>query len=216
MSVKVAINGLGRIGRAILKLVLEEPELELVAVNDLVAIENLAYLLRFDTVYGRYPKPVVAEGEYLAVDGHAVRTLKNRNPLELPWKALGVELVQVKSGTCAYRLLCLWPLFRDMAVATVAAPWICVCREDARVGVTGVRVYRRAQAARRSREACRRRRAVRPTVGAVARRGNGDGRPRREFTGGCAKHRLVCELHDELHHADRGSHRPAHRVQKGR
>ncbi len=59
MSTKVAINGLGRIGRAILKLVIDEPSFELVAVNDLVEVENLAYLLRFDTVYGRYSKPVV-------------------------------------------------------------------------------------------------------------------------------------------------------------
>ena len=61
MSTKVAINGLGRIGRAILKLLIEERGLELVAVNDMVEAENLAYLLRFDTVYGRYPKPVVAD-----------------------------------------------------------------------------------------------------------------------------------------------------------
>lgn len=58
MSTKVAINGLGRIGRAVLKLVTDEPSLDLVAVNDLTDAENLAYLLRFDTVYGRYPKPV--------------------------------------------------------------------------------------------------------------------------------------------------------------
>ena len=54
MSTKVAINGLGRIGRALLKVVMEEPSIELVAINDLVDAENLAYLLRFDTVYGRY------------------------------------------------------------------------------------------------------------------------------------------------------------------
>jgi glyceraldehyde 3-phosphate dehydrogenase len=58
MGTKVAVNGLGRIGRSILKLVLEEPAVELVAVNDLVDADNLAYLLRFDTVYGRYDKPV--------------------------------------------------------------------------------------------------------------------------------------------------------------
>jgi glyceraldehyde 3-phosphate dehydrogenase len=58
MKMRVAINGLGRIGRATLKLVLEEPALELVAVNDLTDVQNLAYLLRFDTVYGRFSKPV--------------------------------------------------------------------------------------------------------------------------------------------------------------
>ena len=61
MSTRVAINGLGRIGRAILKLVIDEPSFELVAVNDLVEVENLAYLLRFDTVYGRYAKRVVMQ-----------------------------------------------------------------------------------------------------------------------------------------------------------
>src|SRR5688572_7105115 len=58
MTTRVAINGLGRIGRAILKLVMDEPSLELVAVNDLVDVDTHAYLLRFDTVYGRYAKPV--------------------------------------------------------------------------------------------------------------------------------------------------------------
>jgi glyceraldehyde 3-phosphate dehydrogenase len=59
---RVAINGLGRIGRALLKAVTDEPALELVAVNDLVDVENLAYLLRFDSVYGRYAKAVAVEG----------------------------------------------------------------------------------------------------------------------------------------------------------
>ena len=58
MSTRVAINGLGRIGRAVLKLVVEEPAFELVAVNDLVDATNLSYLLRFDSVYGRYPESV--------------------------------------------------------------------------------------------------------------------------------------------------------------
>jgi glyceraldehyde 3-phosphate dehydrogenase len=93
MSMRVAINGLGRIGRAILKLVLDEPRIELVAVNDLVDVENLAYLLRFDTAYGRYSNPVEVEGDHLVVAGRNLRTLRNRDPLELPWKELGVDLV---------------------------------------------------------------------------------------------------------------------------
>ena len=75
MSTRVAINGVGRIGRAILKLVIDEPALELVAVNDLVDAENLAYLLRFDTVYGRYSKPVVVDGSDLIVAGRPLRAL---------------------------------------------------------------------------------------------------------------------------------------------
>jgi glyceraldehyde 3-phosphate dehydrogenase len=90
---RVAINGLGRIGRAILKLVVDEPALELVAVNDLVEVEHLAYLLRFDTVYGRYSKPVAVDGSDLVVDGRTVRTMRCREPAELPWSELSVDLV---------------------------------------------------------------------------------------------------------------------------
>ena len=67
MSTKIAINGLGRIGRAILKLVIDEPALELVAINDLADLDNLAYLLRFDTVYGRYPKAVTLDASGLTL-----------------------------------------------------------------------------------------------------------------------------------------------------
>jgi glyceraldehyde 3-phosphate dehydrogenase len=93
MSTRVAINGLGRIGRAIFKLALDDPSIELVAVNDLADVEDLAYLLRFDTVYGRYPKPVVVEGDQLIVGGRKLRMLRNRDPSELPWKDLGIDLV---------------------------------------------------------------------------------------------------------------------------
>ena len=103
MSIRVAINGLGRIGRAILKLVLDEPALELVAINDLADVDNLAYLLRFDTVYGRYAKPVLVEGSDLAVAGRKLRTLGIRDPSALPWKALGIELVFECTGALTRR-----------------------------------------------------------------------------------------------------------------
>jgi glyceraldehyde 3-phosphate dehydrogenase len=103
MSSRVAINGLGRIGRAILKLVVDEPALELVAVNDLIDAANLAYLLRFDTVYGRYAKDVVVEGENLVIAGRTVRTLKSRDPVELPWKELRVDLVFECTGALTRR-----------------------------------------------------------------------------------------------------------------
>jgi len=93
MSTRVAINGLGRIGRAILKLVFDESTFELVAVNDLVDVENLAYLLRFDTVYGRYPMPLAVDAGHLVIGGRRVRTLQSREPSLLPWRELGVDLV---------------------------------------------------------------------------------------------------------------------------
>jgi glyceraldehyde 3-phosphate dehydrogenase len=103
MSIRVAINGLGRIGRAILKLVIDEPALELVAINDLADVENLAYLLRFDTVYGRYSKPVAVDGSDLVVAGRRLTTLGVRDPWELPWKALGVDVVFECTGKFARR-----------------------------------------------------------------------------------------------------------------
>jgi glyceraldehyde 3-phosphate dehydrogenase len=103
MSTKVAINGLGRIGRALLKLLIEEPELELVAVNDLVEADNLAYLLRFDTVYGRYEKPVVVDKGQLSVAGRKLRTLSTRDPSELPWQELGIDVVFECTGALKRR-----------------------------------------------------------------------------------------------------------------
>jgi glyceraldehyde 3-phosphate dehydrogenase len=103
MTTKVAINGLGRIGRAILKLVTDEPSLELVAVNDLIDVENLAYLIRFDTSYGRYTKAVAISGDNLVVAGRELRTFRNRDPLDLPWAELGVDLVFECTGALTRR-----------------------------------------------------------------------------------------------------------------
>ena len=103
MSTRIAINGLGRIGRAILKLVIDDPSLELVAVNDLVEVGNLAYLLRFDTVYGRYSKSVVIDGADLVIAGRKLRMLRSRDPAELPWKELRVDLVFECTGMFARR-----------------------------------------------------------------------------------------------------------------
>ena len=103
MTTRVAINGLGRIGRAILKLVFDEPALELVAANDLGEAENLGYLLRFDTVYGRYERPVVVDGGDLVISGRRLRMLRSRDPVELPWKSLGVELVFECTGALTRR-----------------------------------------------------------------------------------------------------------------
>lgn len=95
---KVAINGLGRIGRAALKILLDSEGLDLVAVNDIAPIESLAYLLRYDTVYGRYSREVVVEGDALLIDGHRVLVSAVRDPAELPWGSLGVDVVLECTG----------------------------------------------------------------------------------------------------------------------
>ena len=103
MSTRVAINGFGRIGRAILKVLMDTPQLELVAVNDLVGIDNLAYLLRYDTVYGRYSPAVAVDDHDLIVAGRRIRALSTRDPLDLPWKELGVDLVFECTGALTQR-----------------------------------------------------------------------------------------------------------------
>jgi glyceraldehyde 3-phosphate dehydrogenase len=90
---KVAINGMGRIGRATFKIALEKPELEILAVNDLVPVDNLAYLLRYDTVYGRYRREVQADHDTLIVDGKRYQVFSEKDPAQLPWKELDIDVV---------------------------------------------------------------------------------------------------------------------------
>ena len=94
----VAINGLGRIGRAALKILLDSDGLELAAVNDIAAADNLAYLLNYDTVYGRYHRKVSAEDGALVVDGLRIPVFAERDPGALPWSDLGVDLVLECTG----------------------------------------------------------------------------------------------------------------------
>jgi len=93
MSHTVAINGMGRIGRAALKIIQDTPELELVALNDLLPVDNLAYLLKYDSVYGRYEKEVKTGTDSLIINGKAYPMFNEKDPARLPWKELEVDLV---------------------------------------------------------------------------------------------------------------------------
>ena len=94
----IAINGLGRVGRAALKIIEQADDAEVVAVNDLVPVDNLAYLLRYDTVYGRWHTTVTADGDALIVGGRKIPVLARHDPAELPWRDLGVDLVLECTG----------------------------------------------------------------------------------------------------------------------
>src|SRR5215210_4482052 len=94
----VAINGLGRIGRAALRILLDSDGLDLVAANDIADAENLAYLLKYDTVYGRYPGEVSTAEGALIVDGRRISMLAERDPANLPWDGLGIDLVLECTG----------------------------------------------------------------------------------------------------------------------
>jgi len=95
---KVAINGLGRIGRAFLKEAWNNPEIEIVAVNDLGDIANMAYLLKYDTVYGIWKHEIKVEGDEIVIDGKRVKVLAQKDPAMLPWKDLGVDVVVESTG----------------------------------------------------------------------------------------------------------------------
>lgn len=95
---KIAINGFGRIGRAVFKIALENPEVEVVAVNDLADLENLAYLLKYDTAYGVYQHSVDIKDGNLLIGGKEIQVLSEKNPANLPWGKLGVDVVIESTG----------------------------------------------------------------------------------------------------------------------
>jgi glyceraldehyde 3-phosphate dehydrogenase len=95
---KIAINGLGRIGRAFLKLAIEKPEIEIVAINDLADLENLAYLLKYDSVYGKYHRQVSIEAGFLIIEGKKIKFFQEKDPTKLPWKDLGIDIVVESTG----------------------------------------------------------------------------------------------------------------------
>jgi len=105
MATKVAINGFGRIGRLVARALLERggDELELVAINDLGDAKSNAWLFSRDSVHGKYPGKVSAEGEFLIVDGKKIRVTAERDPAKLPHKELGIELVLECTGFFADR-----------------------------------------------------------------------------------------------------------------
>jgi glyceraldehyde 3-phosphate dehydrogenase len=99
MAVRVGINGFGRIGRQSLKALIERtPDVEVVAVNDLVDAEMNALLFKHDSTYGAYPGKVEAKGDALVIDGRTIKTLAVKDPAQLPWRDLGVEIVLESTG----------------------------------------------------------------------------------------------------------------------
>jgi len=100
MAVRVGINGFGRIGRNVVRaaMLMQQPALEFVAVNDITDTKTLAHLLKYDSVHGRFPGTVEAKGDTLVVNGRDIRVSAIKEPERLPWQALGVELVLESTG----------------------------------------------------------------------------------------------------------------------
>ncbi len=101
MGIKVGINGFGRIGRNMLRASLDRSDIDIVAVNDLTDAPTLAHLLQYDSVHGIFPRKVSADGSNLAIDDASLQVLSVRNPSELPWGTLGVDVVIEATGLFA-------------------------------------------------------------------------------------------------------------------
>lgn len=97
-QVHIAINGFGRIGRSFFRATFELPGLDVVAVNDLTDPKTLAYLLKYDSVYGRYSKSVEDKEGHFTVDGQEIRVFAEKDPVKLPWKELGIDIVVESTG----------------------------------------------------------------------------------------------------------------------
>ncbi|MHA2143054.1 MAG: type I glyceraldehyde-3-phosphate dehydrogenase, partial [Candidatus Thorarchaeota archaeon] len=98
MTVRVGINGFGRIGRGFLRSALGKKEFEVVALNDLMDLKSLAHLMKYDTVMGRFEGKVEAGDNTLTVEGHEMKVVSERDPANLPWKELGVDIVAECTG----------------------------------------------------------------------------------------------------------------------
>ncbi|MCF0069570.1 type I glyceraldehyde-3-phosphate dehydrogenase [Dyadobacter sp. CY261] len=95
---RIAINGFGRIGRAALKVITETEGLEVVGINDMMSIENAVYLLKYDSVYGRYDRKVSFEGDHILIDGKQIKYTTTKSIDDLPWKELNVDVVIESTG----------------------------------------------------------------------------------------------------------------------
>src|SRR4051812_13486456 len=98
MAVKVGINGFGRIGRNVFRAALNNPEVEIVAVNDLTDANMLAHLLQYDTVHGKLAEKVSVDGDTIVVGDHRIKVLAERDPAQLGWGDLGVDIVVESTG----------------------------------------------------------------------------------------------------------------------
>lgn len=96
--IRVAINGFGRIGRVSFTQMLKHPEIEVVAVNDMADVPNLAHLLKYDSVHGVFPGTVTSEGNFLIVNGQRIKVLNEKDPGKLPWKEMNIDIVIESTG----------------------------------------------------------------------------------------------------------------------
>lgn len=134
---KVAINGFGRIGRTFFKMAVDHPDFDIVAINDLGALDNLAYLLKYDTAYGRSGLDVSVEGDVLIVNGSRIAFSQERNPEALPWGSLDIDVVVEATGVFASYEKAKTHLTAGAKRVVISAP---VKDDAAAAGVTGATI----------------------------------------------------------------------------
>ena len=100
MTIRIGINGFGRIGRLAFRQAMASPDVEVVAINDLIAVDYLAYLLRYDSTHRRFPGDIAVENGHLVVNGQTIRVTAERDPGQLRWGDVNVDYVLESSGLC--------------------------------------------------------------------------------------------------------------------
>jgi glyceraldehyde 3-phosphate dehydrogenase len=98
MACRIGINGFGRIGRMVLRRTMTLPDVDVVAINDLANIGDLAYLLKYDSVHGRFPGEVVSDDASIHINGQAVQFTAEKDPTQIPWGKAGVDVVIESTG----------------------------------------------------------------------------------------------------------------------
>lgn len=120
--IKIAINGFGRIGRPSLKIIQEMDDIEVVAINDLSSVEDLAYLLKYDSAYGVYEKEVSHDKSNLIVDGKKIPVISEKDPSNLPWSDMGVDVVLECTGFFTKREGAQWHIKAGAKKVVISAP----------------------------------------------------------------------------------------------
>jgi glyceraldehyde 3-phosphate dehydrogenase len=122
MAMKFGINGFGRIGRLVFKAMQSDPDVEVVAINDITDAKTLAFLLKYDSVHGRFPEPVRAEGDMLVVGNRKVKIYAEKDPKNLPWGDLGADIVVESTGIFRNREKMSWHLEAGAKKVLLSAP----------------------------------------------------------------------------------------------
>lgn len=134
MSKKIAINGFGRIGRITLRNLLADPSVEVVGINDLTDNATLAHLFKFDTAHGQYPGTVTSDENYIYIDNHKIKATSIKDPLQLPWKELQVDVVLECTGIFLSKEKAGWHIQAGAKKVVLSAPAV----DDVKTIVLGV------------------------------------------------------------------------------